>query len=414
MRILTVNSYDEGGGAARAAYRLHKALLATGVDSTLLVQKKLSDDYSVIGASTFKQRVISTIKPHLDQLPAIFYKSKSPSLFSTAWLSFGDILNQINEFQPDIVHLHWFCNGTLSVDEIRKIKVPIVWTMHDSWAFTGGCHVPGSCKRYKKECGNCPALKSNNLHDLSWNGWTRKHKVYPKINGITMVAVSQWLRSCAQSSSLFKDVNILCIPNAIDTKIFTPVEKLVARSILNISGKKRLILFGAMSATADLNKGYIEFLHAINQLTSTDIEIVVFGSGQPKIIPTDRYKIHYLGHLHDDISLKILYSAADVMVVPSLLESFGQTATESMACGTPVVAFNSSGLLDIVDHKINGYLAESYDTADLARGIEWVLSEKNYVVLAERARNKVIEEFDSKIISSRYIDVYKKILKIES
>jgi glycosyltransferase involved in cell wall biosynthesis len=415
MKILIVNSYDAGGGAARAAYRLHKALLSANIESTLLVQKKLFDDHSVIGGLTIKHKIVTQIKPYLDQLPLVFYRNKSANLFSTGWFSFGDILNQINNFQPDIVHLHWFCKGTLSVEEIGKIKVPIVWTMHDSWAFTGGCHIPVGCYRYKEECGICPELRSNHLYDLSWKGLSRKREIYTKINNITMVAVSQWLLNCAQNSTLLKDANLLCIPNAIDTKIFSPIAKSVARSVLNIGGNSRLVLFGAMSATNDLNKGYREFLDAISQLVNPDIEIVVFGSTQPTVAPTGKYKIHYLGHLQDNISLKILYSAADVMVVPSLMEAFGQTATEAMACGTPVVSFRTSGLVDIVEHKANGYLAQSFDATDLARGIDWVLSidDDDYAQLVENARNTVLKKFDSEVISSRYITLYKQILSKE-
>lgn len=409
MKVLILNIYDDVGGAARAAYRLHKALLGAGVQSIMLVQKKLSDDYSVVGGDTIKQKLIGQLKQYVDQLPVMFYRNKSPSLFSSAWFSFGDILNKINKIQPDIVHLHWVCKGMLSIDEIRKIKAPIVWTLHDSWPFTGGCHIPGECKKYTTNCGSCPLLGSSNNHDLSSKVFNKKlnnlklKKIYP-------VAVSRWLQNCAEDSSLFNQANVKCIPNAIDTNAYAPIEKSVARSILNIGGHKQLVLFGAMSATSDLNKGYQEFVEAINQLKSSEIEIVIFGSGSPKNTPTDKFKIHYLGQLHDDISLKVIYSAADVMVVPSLIEAFGQTASEAMACGTPVVAFHTTGLLDIIEHKENGYLARAFDTTDLARGIDWVLSAEKHIQLSRNARNKVLNKYDSKVVVKQYIDLYEQIL----
>lgn len=411
MKILIVNVYDSEGGAARAAYRLHKALLAAGVQSNMLVQKKLTDDHTVVGKITKKQKLLSKIKPHVDQIPVHLYREKSANLFSPAWFSSGDILKQINEIQPDIVHLHWICKGTLSIEEIARIKAPIVWTMHDSWAFTGGCHLPGACTKYMNYCGYCPSLGSNRDCDLSVNVFKRKRKAYTMKKSIRVVAVSKWLQKCATNSALLKNKNVLCIPNAIDTKVFEPMDKSLARSILNIGNKKKLVLFGAMSATSDLNKGYRELIDATNQLSCTDIEIVVFGSGQPKITPTNKYKIHYVGHLDDDTSLKVLYSAADVMVVPSLIEAFGQTASEAMACGTPVVAFHTTGLLDIVEHRNNGYLAMAFDTADLARGIEWVLSAENYSQLSQNARNKVIGEFDSRVVATKYIALYDQVLQ---
>jgi len=409
VKVLILNIYDDLGGAARAAYRLHRALVDTGVQSIMLVQKKLSDDYTVVGGTTIKQKLIGQLKQYVDQLPVMFYRNKSPSLFSSAMFSFGDILNKINEIQPDIVHLHWVCKGMLSIDEIRKIKPPIVWTFHDSWPFTGGCHIPGKCKKYTTNCGTCPLLGSSNNHDLSSKIINKKLYNF-KLKRIYPVAVSRWLQNCAEDSSLFNQANVKCIPNAIDTNAYAPIEKSVARSILNIGGHKQLVLFGAMSATSDLNKGYREFVEAINQLQSSEIEIVIFGSSSPRIAPTNKFKIHYLGQLHDDISLKVIYSAADVMVVPSLIEAFGQTASEAMACGTPVVAFHTTGLLDIIEHKENGYLARAFDTTDLARGIDWVLTAGQHIPISRNARNKVLNKYDSKVVAKQYIDLYEQIL----
>ena len=414
MKILIVNTYDASGGAARAAYRLHCALLAGGVKSSMLVQKKQLDDDSVICGLTKFQKIVSLIKPYIDQFPTILYKNKAENLFSSAWFSFGDILNHINDIQPDLVHLNWICKGMLSVEELGRIKVPIVWTMHDSWPFTGGCHIPGDCRNYIETCGNCPSIRSNCDNDLSRKNYKIKQRTYSKKRDITIVAVSKWLLDCAKSSSLLRGTNLVCIPNAIDTKTYKPLNKKVAKAILNIDVNKRIILFGAMSATSDLNKGYKELIEAIDQLTISDFELIVFGGCKPTILPTDKCRIHYVGHLKDDISLNVVYSAADVMVVPSRFEAFGQTASEAMACGTPVVAFNTTGLIDIVDHKINGYLAKPFDTNDLSKGIEWVLSHESFNQLSENARNKVVKMFDGEIVAAQYMSLYKEVLNSNS
>ncbi len=411
MKVLTVSKYDNEGGAAIAAYRLHKALLEAGVQSSMLVQKKLTDDYTVTGSVSKKQKLLSVINYYIDQIPVYFYKNKSENLFSPSWFSSGVILKQINDINPDIVHLHWVCKGMLTTEDISKIKAPVVLTMHDSWAFTGGCHIPGECTKYSSGCGGCPSLGSTSAHDLSAKAFKRKQKLYSLKERITIVAVSKWLRDCAKNSALYKKKDIYCMPNAIDTKEFSPVEKVLAKSILNLDSNKKLILFGALSATSDLNKGFKELFEALNQLSCPDIQIAVFGSARPENEPLMKYKINYFGRLHDSVSLKVLYSAADVMVVPSLMEAFGQTASESMSCGTPVVAFKTSGLLDIVDHKINGYLAEAFDTADLARGMQWVLSADNYNQLSKNAREKVIREFDGDVVANKYISLYEKSLK---
>jgi glycosyltransferase involved in cell wall biosynthesis len=149
-------------------------------------------------------------------------------------------------------------------------------------------------------------------------------------------------------------------------------------------------------------------------LDSENTELVVFGSSQPQTPQGFKQKAHYLGHLHDDVSLRVLYSAADVMVVPSLQEAFGQTASESMSCGTPVVAFGATGLLDIVEHQKTGYLAQPFSETDLAAGIDWVLNTPNYPELCQNARNKVLREFDSRVVAQKYIALYEQVVRGEA
>ena len=165
-----------------------------------------------------------------------------------------------------------------------------------------------------------------------------------------------------------------------------------------------------MSATTDVNKGFKELYDALSKLQSKDIELVVFGSSQPKEPQNFGFKANYLGYLHDDVSLVTLYSAVDVMIVPSRQESLPQTAIEAMACGTPAVAFSHTGLLDVVDHQINGYLAKPLDTTDLKNGIEWVLETRNYHQLCKKAREKIVEKFDNVIVAKKYIQLYDDIL----
>lgn len=227
---------------------------------------------------------------------------------------------------------------------------------------------------------------------------------------MTIVGLSKWLAECARKSTLFRDKKVINLPNPIDTTIFKPFDKEKARELWSLPLDKKLVLFGAMGATSDPRKGFVQLSEALNKLVDKNIELVVFGSSKPKNSQNFGFKTHYLGHLHDDVSLVTLYSAADVMVVPSLQEAFGQTASESMACGTPVVAFGATGLLDIVDHKLNGYLAKPFDTTDLAFGIEWVLNAPNYNELCKNAREKVIREFDSVVVAKKYIKLYEEIL----
>ena len=176
MKILIVNTYDIKGGAARAAYRLHKALLNSDVGSRMLVQNKSSDDYTVVTETGKIKKYTNKLRPILDSIPVRFYKNKTKTPFSPAWVPFGSIVDQINEIKPDIVHLHWICGGMIRIEEIAKIKAPIVWSLHDMWAFTGGCHYDEVCGGYKESCGNCKVLGSSQENDLSRKVWQRKQK----------------------------------------------------------------------------------------------------------------------------------------------------------------------------------------------------------------------------------------------
>lgn len=409
MKILHINTTDVEGGAARAAYRLHRALLAKGVDSQMLVQRKLSDDYTVqTVAKTKIGKLFNFLRPYIDAFPLRKYKNRTKTPFSPAWVPFSMVVDRINELKPDIVHLHWICGGMIRIEDLAKIKQPIIWTLHDMWAFTGGEHIDEGQKHYLEECGNSRVLNSHKEKDLSRRGWIRKNKVYQKLKTLTIISPSQWMYQEAQKSSLLKEKTHYLLPNILNTDVFKPLEKNNARKLWNISPDKKIILFGSVKATSDPNKGYTLLKEALSLLKIENTEIIIFGSSKPEKEELIRYKTNYVGHLYDDISLISLYSCADVMIVPSKQESFGQTASEAMACGTPVVAFNSTGLKDIIDHKINGYLAEPFNSEDLKNGIEWILNNDNYEALSKNAREKVIKHFSEEVLTPKFIELYKK------
>jgi glycosyltransferase involved in cell wall biosynthesis len=409
MKILVVNTSDIQGGAARAAYRLHKALLAEGLDCRMLVQLKTSDDFNVIGPQTKFQKAMGRIRPTLDSIPLLRYKYRSKALISPGWLPFSGLVEKINELNPDVVHLHWIASGMMRIEDLKKIKAPIVWSLHDMWPFTGGCHYDEGCAGYKKKCGSCPALESGKERDLSRKVWLRKQACFLYLPNLTIIGLSKWLTECAESSYLFKNKPILNLPNPIDTKTFAPFSQTEARKLFNLPPDKKLILFGAMGATSDPRKGYKELSQALEYL-SEDYELVVFGSNEPQSPQGFKQKVWYLGYLHDDVSLRLLYSAADVMVVPSLQENLSNAIMESLSCGTPVVAFDVGGNSDLIEHKKNGYLAKFFNCNDLADGIAWILTHSMKEELKECARNKVVKNFDAEIVVKKYVELYKSII----
>jgi len=410
MKVLIVSTFDIQGGAARAAYRLHKSLLVQDIDSQMLVQNKSGDDFTIIVEDKKSIKYFNKLRPIIDSLPVRFYKNRLKTLFSSSWVGFSNIVDKINKIDPDIVHLHWICGGMIKIEDIARIKAPIVWSLHDMWAFTGGCHYDEGCGDYKNSCGNCKVLGSNKEKDLSRKVFKRKQKTYSQKQNMTIIGLSHWLQVVAKGSSLFNTKKVINLPNPIDTAIFKPFDREKARELWNLPKDKKLILFGAMSATSDSRKGFDELSEAMHKLTDRNVEFVVFGSSEPKVSQNFGFNTHYLGQLHDVASLVTLYSAVDVMIVPSLQENLSNAIMESLSCGTPVVCFNIGGNSDMVIHKENGYLAEPFNTTDLANGIEWVLNTPNYKDLCKNAREKVVKEFDSKIVAKKYIALYNSIL----
>jgi len=413
MKVVLLNTYDTEGGAARAAYRLHRGLQGIGVSSQMLVKNKSSGDPSVISSQNKMVNKFDKIISTLYNSPLRLYPERNPAIFSTEWMP-DSLPAQVDKIKPDIINLHWVCGGYLQVESVPKFNQPLVWTLHDMWPFTGGCHYSEDCDRYTQSCGSCPQLHSNKESDLSRWVWQRKVKAWKDVN-LTLVTPSKWLAQCVEASSLFRDRPVVAIANGLDTHKFKPINRQFAREILNLPQDKQLLLFGAMQGTGDRWKGFSLLQAAMQELTKSalrdEIELVVFGGSEFNQQSDLGFRTHYLGRLNDDITLAMAYSAVDVMVVPSLYESFSQTASESLACGTSVVAFNATGLKEVVDHMENGYLAEPYKSEDLARGITWVLENKErHQKLRANAREKAEREFTLELQARRYLSVYNQVL----
>lgn len=399
-----------------AGYRLHRGLLKLGIDSKVLVGFRGVNDPTVIGAESMLENKMSLLKKKLDQLPVIRYPHRTGIFFSPSIMP-DNVIQKINFNNPAIVHLHWICGGFVQVETLEKIQRPIVWTFHDSWAFTGGCHIPYECKKYRDTCGKCPTLGSERVKDLSRSVFLRKQKTWKDLN-LVIVTPSTWLRDCVNESTLFSRVYTEVIPNGIDINQFKPINKGIARDFLSLPKNKNLILFGAVNSTSDPNKGFKYLKKALSFIKKhkniDDTEIVIFGGNDVINSHDFGFKVHFLGVINDNNTLPLIYSAADVFVAPSLSENLPNTIMESLSCGTPTVAFGIGGIPDLIDHEKNGYLAAPFDPEDLARGIEWVISDrKTWNFLSCNARKKIEQEFEITKISKRYVELYHKILKNE-
>ena len=408
MKVLHLSTSDISGGAAKAAYRLHKGLKKIGVESRMLVQRKQSNDYNILGKSGLFWRSIFFIKCQIEKLPLRFYFRRKREIFHIGNISTFNLIRKIKEINPDIINTHWINGGFLSInqlEELKKLNKAIVWTLHDSWAFTGGCHIPYSCEKYKSRCGNCPILCSNKENDLSRRIWLNKKDVFDKVD-FTVVTPSNWLKGCAQNSSLLKNKRIFRIPNSIDLNSFKLINKKKARKDLGLSEDKKYLLFGAMSATTDKNKGFDLLIKSLSFLKKDEkIELLVFGN-KKEFKEKINIPIKYFGLVRDLKKLNNLYSAADVTIVPSRSENFPNSIIESFSCGTPCVAFNIGGIPEIIDHKKNGYLAKSFNVENLAEGIEFCLSNKE---LGLNARKKAKKEYTLETQANNYKKLYQSL-----
>jgi glycosyltransferase involved in cell wall biosynthesis len=254
-------------------------------------------------------------------------------------------------------------------------------------------------------CGNCPILCSGKEGDLSRKIWLDKKRVFDNVN-FTVVTPSNWLKKCAESSSLLKNKMVFRIPNSIDLNEFKSLDKKSARRKLDLSDKKKYLLFGAMSATTDSNKGFDLLLKSLDYLQPrTDIELLVFGNKSNMEINT-KIPVRYLGLIKEQEQLNQLYSAADVTIVPSRSENLPNTIMESFSCGTPCAAFNIGGIPDIIEHKKNGYLASPFDAEDLATGVNFCLSNSE---LGLHARDKAEREYSLEVQAKRYEELYQSL-----
>lgn len=416
MKLLMLNADDSRGGAAIATYRLHCGLRSIGVDSHLLVMNKHADDFTVIAPEpkTLLQRVLSRFFMQRDLRLSIHYLAKGRNLFSPARCP-DNLAQRVAIYKPDVIQLFWMNSGFMKIESLKKLNKPIVWTLHDMWPFTGGCHYDDECGKFKQSCGRCPLLDSENEHDLSRRVWERKRKSWRNLP-IVVVATSYWLAEMARSSSLFKDQRIEVIPNGIDTNKYQPLDKRVARDACGLPQEKHLVLFSAFNVITDKRKGNQFLVQALKKMAEEgwgeNTELVVIGASPPENPPDLGLKVHYMGHLSDEISQVLLYAAADVTVAPSMQENLSNTVMESLSCGTPVVAFNIGGMPDMINHQQNGYLATPFEKDELAAGIMWVLGDRvRHNNLSQSARQTVLERYSLQAVAYRYLALYESILE---
>lgn len=380
MNILIVNTFDIFGGAARAAYRLHKGLIRIGMNAFMLVKEKQSQDEKVL-------RVIpQTDESSLHQLEIIHtitedYIKNNRTDSSLGRFSLGypgyDLTGAKIIKEVDLINLHWV-DGFLSVESISsllELGKPIVWTLHDVNPFTGGCHYPAGCTLFKDDCRLCPQLIKDPYNLPQFNLKSKISQFRDK--NLTIVTPSKWMAKEAKHSAVFKHSRVVVIPNSIETDIFTPQNKKQAKGKFDIAENTVTILTGA-SRWKPKRKGFEEFLSAMkhcldnknfrNLVYENRIFLLCFGSPANAIkdmgIPYKSF-----GRVRSDPLLSDIYNAADLFLLPSTEDNLPNTMVEAMSCGIPVIAFNTGGMPDMIRDGITGRLVPPGNTEVLAQAI---------------------------------------------
>jgi len=313
----------------------------------------------------------------------------------------------------DILQLHWVS----SFVDYRKLflriprNLPIVWTLHDMNPFTGGCHYSGDCGKFRASCGACPELLSAVSEDFSAQSWRRKEEAISHRDGrgIQIVTPSRWLAEQARTSSLFANMQIEVIPYGLDTETFQPRERRSARESYGIPPEARVVLFVADWAS-EKRKGSDLLLAAAQQMKSDqELYFLTIGRGSPLKSLGDHAKA--IDYVNDDVALSSIYSAANVLVVPSLQDNLPNTALEALACGVPIVAFAAGGLPDIVRDGETGMLVPPGDVGALRTAITRVLQDpRRQAAMAESCRRTALAEYRLDVQAKRYMTLYESLL----
>ncbi|MDH3691702.1 MAG: glycosyltransferase family 4 protein [Gammaproteobacteria bacterium] len=417
MRIVQISRWDKTGGAATAAYRLHDSLRKSGCDSILYVLDKVTNDLQV---HLFKQprdvesmvnlywrraRVFLNLARYYQTIPGGYDR------FSQPIAKYGKAV--VRQLPPsDIVNLHWITGFVDLADFFSLVKKPLVWTLHDMNAFTGGCHYDWDCGKFSNGCGGCPQLGSDRDLDLSRRMWERKKSIYGSIDSkrLTIVTPTRWLMTLAKQSPLLSRFPMKVVPYGIDTDLFSPKPVAVYKNDLGIKSEETVLLFVAQSIK-NRRKGFHLLSEAVKELKTTAQKLVLISVGVHHQEVSTPLRHIALGEVKNDELLSMIYNVADIFVMPSLQDNLPNTVIESIACGTPVVCFKIGGVSEMIKSGVNGMALDEANVKSLVNGISELVSNRELrAALSQGARQVAEREYDSKKQSERYLQIYQEMM----
>ena len=398
IKVLHIVGGKFTNGAVKGAKILHEALLENNIESkfvndTPLNTKRIDKNIFFVNY-TYLNILFNKICVLTEKVLKTLFLHSPRETFTLSF--FGRDITKLEEYKTaDIIHIHWLNQGFIKLSSISKIKKPVVWTLRDMWAFTGGSHYTMDFEKYEK----------SKLSTIIKNF---KKKSYKK--SFYFIAISDWLKNKALQSDVLREFNVDRIYNNIDLKKFNNINKKQGKDFLNINTDKKIILYGANNPQSK-RKGWDIFVESLKKLDKSKYYLLIFGNfWSHKTLDKIGFEYKSLGFIDDTKILNSVYSCADLFVASSIQDGWPKTFAEAMYCKTPVICFSNTSIAEIVNHKINGYVVQNFDSNQLKDGIEWLSRAiDNNNLNVESVKNR-IEEFGSDKIAKKYIKLYEKIL----
>ena len=407
MKILHINGTIEGG-AANYVFKLHEDLIKKKIKSYLYLPKKVSKKNIIYPNNKFNN--LYFFLKNLIVRKYFKYLLKNEETNSIAFFFSNYLKKKIEEIDPDLINLHWIGNEVISIKQIKEIKKPIVWTIHDMWLFGGSRHyiLPDhASKDYKK---NYTPIKKN-IFDLNYYSW--KNKLKNLDFDIKLVCSSQWLVSCAKKSFITKRKSIIKIPPGLDFNKWKKYPKSTARKALKIKNNEKVILFISAKVFEERKK-FLYLYKSLEKIKKQKFTILVIGKqGYHNFENRTHHNFIFIDYLKSHIKKLLYYSAADLLAATSIVEAFGQVICEAASCNTPSIVIKKTGCASIIEHKKNGYIVEN--KTEINRGINWIfsLSKKQKKIIDQNSRDIAVKNYKQSNITKKYIDLYKDIIKEE-
>ena len=424
MKILQISTYDIRGGAARASYRLHQGLREIGQDSRMLVRYKDSTDNSVFCVTPKNPKEKNEQEFLLDVVVQGQYINSHRTEISNTIFSLpysGLDLSSLPMMQAtDVINLHWVARyqSLPTLNKLFSLGKPVVWTLHDQCAFTGGCHYGAGCRKYRTDCMECPQLDDDPFNLPA--AILRDKLEFFKGADLTIVTPSRWMAERARESRLFKDLKIEAIPNSLETNLYTPSPKAAAKGKMGLESDVVTLLFGGEDGN-EKRKGFRELVAAIQYcLKDGDFQALVrkgkirltcFGRPNDEIetlgIPVDP-----LGYLDSDEKIRDAYAGADIFVLPSLEDNLPNTILEAMSCGTPVVAFDTGGIPEMVSNGVTGQVVPLGDSVKMGGALlSLIFNSDKREAMGKECRKKIEEKYVLDVQARAYLDLYEGLVK---